>query len=436
MVEASGAGGLDEENAWQLRPRLLQRCHEGQIPAVVLGDLTLVRPLGWQGVPVVAVSLDAGDVSFRSRYVDGVCVVPGYLPPHDRQTVQILESLGTTLQLLARGARIPLIYGSDAQLEMLYRHHEALERRFLFLLNKESLGWAFNDKGHFFALCQQTGVPVPRTVVPAFVGSDGGGPQALAAAVAALTPPLVVKPRTKSDWKDIQQALFQSKSKARVFADGVALLSHPGFAAVRDRLVIQECVEGAVSDLRSFHGFIADDGTLLAWFSGHKLHTYPQVAGESALLELDHDPEVEAVGKDTVDRLGLRGPFKLDLIRDARSGQLFVLEVNARFNLWHHLGAAHGVNVPLVAYHYLIEGRRPARSPEYQPRVRWQNVYRDLKAVRELGPAGAGPSLGSLLFRPTVHELFAWRDPAPFLARLSKVARGYLPRRRRWPATA
>jgi hypothetical protein len=44
------------------------------------------------------------------------------------------------------------------------------------------------------------------------------------------------------------------------------------------------------------------------------------------------------------------------------------------------------------------------------------------------------PSLWTL-FRPTVHELFAWRDPVPFLARLSAMAGRYLPRRRRWPAT-
>jgi D-aspartate ligase len=111
-----------------------------------------------------------------------------------------------------------------------------------------------------------------------------------------------------------------------------------------------------------------------------------------------------------------------------------VLEVNARFNLWHHLGAAHGVNLPAVAHEYLVHGRVPLRPPEYQPRVRWQNVYRDLKALRDLGPAGVAPSLWTL-FRPTVHELFAWRDPAPFLAQLSAMAGRYLPWRRRWPAT-
>jgi D-aspartate ligase len=430
MVEGTTpvvAGGVE---AWRLSPRLGQRCQQGQVPAVVLGDLTLVRPVGWAGIPVVAVSPQEDDVAFRSRYVDGWCVVPGYLPPHDRATVRRLDQLGAALQLLADGVRIPLIYGSDAQLELLYRHREALERRFLFLLNQEDLGWALNDKGHFLALCQKAGVPVPRTFIPGFTRGAGGA----AGDLDALSPPLVVKPRTKSDWKDIQQALFQSKAKARVFPDASSLRAHPGFAGVQDRLVVQEYIEAPVTNLRSFHGFADAGGQLLAWFSGHKLHTWPPVAGESALLQLDHDREVEDLGKETAERLELRGPFKLDLIRNPRDGRLYVLEVNARFNLWHHLGAAHGVNLPAVAHDYLVHGRVPLRPPEYQPRVRWQNVYRDLKALRDLGPAGVAPSLWTL-FRPTVHELFAWRDPAPFLAQLSAMAGRYLPRRRRWPAT-
>ena len=327
---------------------------------------------------------------------------------------------------------IPLIYGSDAQLELLYRHRAVLERRFLFLLNQDDLGWALNDKGHFLALCQKAGVPVPRTVIPALTGNGGDG---LPGDLETLRPPLVVKPRTKSDWKDIQEALFQSKAKARVFPDAGSLLAHPGFAGVQERLVVQEYIEAPVTNLRSFHGFADDRGRLLAWFSGHKLHTYPPVAGESALLELDHDLQVEKVGKETAARLQLRGTIQAG--SDPRPGHRPPVRAGGQRPLQPVAPPGCGARrepAP-VAYDYLLHGLTPVRPPAYQPRVRWQNLYRDLKALRDLGPAGAWPSLGTLL-RPTVHELFAWSDPAPFLARLSDVASRYLPRRRRWPATA
>ena len=45
----------------------------------------------------------------------------------------------------ACGARVPLFYGSDDQLEMLYRHRERLEEHFKLLLNGERLAWALHD---------------------------------------------------------------------------------------------------------------------------------------------------------------------------------------------------------------------------------------------------------------------------------------------------
>ena len=43
--------------------------------------------------------------------------------------------------------------------------------------------------------------------------------------------------------------------------------------------------------------------------------------------------------------LGLRGVAKLDFKRTA-AGELVLLEVNPRFNLWHLPGAVAGVNLP------------------------------------------------------------------------------------------
>jgi D-aspartate ligase len=184
-----------------------------------------------------------------------------------------------------------------------------------------------------------------------------------------------------------------------------------------------------VTGLCSFHGFAAPDRRLLAWFCGRKLRTYPAVAGESALLELVRDPALEAAGRDVATRLGLRGPFKIDLLRDEHSGRIYTLEVNARFNLWHHLGAAHGVNLPLVAYQLLVDGLEPTAPPLYQPRAQWLNFYRDFQAFRADPALGIGTWLRSVLGLRTLHEIFAWSDPLPFLTWAGRVLRAHLPGR-------
>jgi D-aspartate ligase len=385
------------------------------VPALVAGDLTLVRPLGWHKIPVVLVTTDGADPSLRSRYVKGHCLVPGFLPPDDGPALEVLAAAGERLRS-ALGRCVPLIYGQDSQLEFLYRHRETLAQWFLFVLNDQALALALHDKGRFFSLCECAGVRVPRTVVPQ-IG------QSLEHAIERLRPPLVVKPREKSDWKDLQATLFEGKAKARVFATRDELLRLPGLADVSDRLIVQEYVEAPVTGLYSFHGFAGPDGRLLAWFCGRKLRTFPAVAGESAIVELVHDPGLETEGRAVVERLGIRGPFKVDLIRDARTGELFTLEVNARFNLWHHLGAAHGVNLPLVAYELLADGHAPSEPPGYRPRQRWVDLYRVYRASREDPSFSAMAWVWSLLLGRTLDETFEWADPLPFLTSTGQFLR-------------
>lgn len=422
-----GGAGLGGATPWQLGDKL-RAARLGRLPpAVVLGDLTLVRPLGWEHVPVVAVSTDAADVTFRSRYVDGHCVVPGYRPAQENATVAILRALGAELSDRC-GSRAPLYYGGDDQLEMLYRHRRELAAEFEFILNEQGLAWAFHDKSQFVELCARAGVRIPPSVVPRTAHEAR-------AAIEALRAPLLVKPRRKSDWKVIQKALFESEAKARVFPSARALLEHPAFANLADRVIVQEYIDAPVTDLLSFHGFAAPDGHLLGWFAGHKLRTYPAIAGESALLELVHDQTLEAVGRDVVARLQVRGPFKIDLIRAPETGELYTLEVNARYNLWHHLGAAHGVNLPALAYDYLVRGREPEATANYQPHLRWMNLYRDLCALRE-EHSPIGGWLEALLARHTLHEVFAWNDPVPFFAWLRAMLRKRRHRSPTWHAMA
>lgn len=388
---------------------------------MVIGDLTLIRPLGWTGVPIVAVSADPRDPSFRSRHVQERVVVPGFGRAAQDHTAVALERLGRRLRAAA-GARAPLFYGSDSHLDLMYRHRERLEHWFQFLVNPEPLAWALLDKHGFASACRGAGVEVPATVTPGVDGDD---------ALDRLRGPLLVKPRTKVAWKPIREALFDGRGKARAFPSARLLRHHPGFAAVRELIVVQELLDLETGGLVSFHGFADEDGRLLAWFCGRKIRTYPRVAGESALVEMVEDTEVEAAGSDVARRLGVRGPFKIDLARDRRSGHLVTLEVNARFTLWNHLGAAAGVNLPRVAYDWLVHRRAPSAPPAITPGVRWSSLGRDVRGVRDDpgGPLVAWARWARSMVKPgaaTVHEVFDWRDPMPALVLARQLAGGAL----------
>lgn len=377
-------------------------------PALVLGDLTLVRPHGMAGIPVIVGTTDPYDVTLHSRYVSGHVVLPGFEGPDiERSAVALLE-LGARLAD-ASGGRVPLVYGTDQQLELLYRYRNELARYYLFLLNDERLGWALHDKARFAALCGERGVLTPKTADP---GDDAAG------ALAGLRSPLVVKPKCKAHWAELKAELFGGEAKARAFATRAELLAHPAFARHARALLVQELVDCDTGGLCSFHGFADAEGKVLASFAGRKVRTFPEFAGESSLIELTDDPAVVSAGRAAAEALGLRGPFKIDLAFDRASGRYYTLEVNARYTLWNYLGAVHGVNLPAIAYEYLVEGQPPAALPTYAPTYRWLNFYRDAQAFREARPRGrlaAAAWASSLSPRRLVYELFAWTDPEPFL---------------------
>jgi predicted ATP-grasp superfamily ATP-dependent carboligase len=343
-------------------------------------------------------------------------VITGFHAGARDATLRALLDLGRRLRT-ASGRKPPLYYGTDAQLAFVHDRRGPLGEQFAFLLNDDGLTRALIDKELFSTFARRVGVPVPATSR----GDDLDG-------VRRLRPPLVVKPRSKVRWGHLHDVLGGC-SKARVFRSTETLLDDTGFRTHAADLLVQEQVPGKTSDLVSFHGFVDANGRLLGAFCGRKIRTYPDVAGESSFIELTRDPAVFEIGRDTALRLGLRGVFKIDMIRDPRTFALFVLEVNARYNLWSYLGAAHGVNLPHIAYDLLIHGRA-STPPLYLPRYRWLNFYRDAKACREAKGAGAlryAKWAKSILSSRKIYEAFAWDDPAPFVYWLG----GYL-RKKAW----
>jgi D-aspartate ligase len=112
---------------------------------------------------------------------------------------------------------------------------------------------------------------------------------------------------------------------------------------------------------------------------------------------------------------------KVDFKR-AADERLWLLEVNPRFNLWHHPGAVAGVNLPALVWADLTGQPRPPAG-RARPCVRWCDPWED---------AAASKAAGSLGLRWAVWALgceaksgFAWDDPMPFLRGVlaPKVAR-------------
>src|SRR5205085_1301257 len=133
------------------------------------------------------------------------------------------------------------------------------------------------------------------------------------------------------------------------FESGTEVLADGAIALYREQVLFQEYVAGDDTCLWSFHGLADDNGAMLDWFIGRKLRTWPPLTGESAFIELEEDEELAVLASDIAARLPLKGVFKMDFKKDARTGRWYLLEINARYTLWHLLGACNGVNLMRAA---------------------------------------------------------------------------------------
>lgn len=353
--------------------------------------MDLVRALSLGGIRsvVVAQPEDSGRFSRATA---------GTLPTFDavREPERLLSSL-TSFAERQREAP-PLYYDNDWDLMFVSRHREKLQEAFRFVIPPAELVEGLVDKERFQVMAEEMHLPVP----PARRMS----PDSYDAGSIDLRYPLVAKPLTRhpETWSRL------TGGKALVLEDSYALRSLQEAVLSTDlELLLQEMVTGDETAIENYHVYVDEEGEIAGEFTGRKLRTWPAKFGFSSAVMTTAAGDVLERGRDITRCIGLRGVAKLDFKRSPE-GDLFLLEVNPRFNLWHHPGAVAGVNLPALVYADLLQRPRP-EAKVARPGVTWCHLVRDRRAARAHG-LGYGAWLAWAL-RCEAKSGFAWDDPLP-----------------------
>lgn len=367
--------------------------------ACVFGDLNLVRPLAQAGI-ACAVPSNRGAVRY-SRQVRQLIDLQGADAPEE--VVRRLLDFGS-------GQPEPpvLYYQADADLLMVSRHRSLLGEHFRFLIPESELVEDLTDKIRWSDLAERLELPVPATI-----------PLNLEADTANLPFPIVVKPATHERTPKVGESRL---TKAVAIRSHAQLMDRsPQLPAARGALVAQQLIEGPESNVESYHVYVDSDGRIAGEFTGRKIRTLPRHFGTTTALEVVDRPDVRQLGREVVQRLGLLGVAKLDFKRGP-DGRLWLLEVNARFSLWNHAGAAAGVNIPALVWADLAARPRP-RAGLRRRRTTWWHFY-DLRARRAWGlslVAGIRFALSA-----QTRSGLAWDDPLPILRGVADLVSRWL----------
>ena len=334
--------------------------------ACVMGDMDMVRPLGLAGVRCAVVT-HSGAPALHSRYTGDVIL-------WDDETSDRDGLVGAMLRWGRAQAEKPVLYfQDDNQLLIVSRHRDRLAEAFRIPIADADLIEDLVDKGRFQSLAERLDLPVPAT--RRLFPTRDPAPVAL-----DLRFPLIVKPLTRGKSWDQTEGFGKALQ-----VDGIDALRAlwPRLSAVGLDVLAQEMIPGPETRIESYHVYVDPRGGIAGEFTGRKIRTYPLEYGHSTALTITDEPDVAALGRRMVERLGLTGVAKFDFKRDPQ-GRLHLLEVNPRFNLWHHLGAVAGVNLPALVH---ADAQCLPRPPVGRARAGacWCSMTRDLKAARESG---------------------------------------------------
>ena len=361
--------------------------------ACVMGDMDLLRPLALAGIPCAVVSRP-GVPSLYSRYAQSRLAWDDYS--------NNIEGLLDALISFGKAQSEPpvLFYEEDGQVLLVSRFRERLAQAFRFVVADATLVEDLLDKARFQVLAERHGLPVPA--------ARRFDPAALEPADLGLRFPVIIKPLTRLDpWND-----SFGLRKALCIQDAEALRSlWPQLRAVGLELLTQEFIPGTESRIESYHCYVDQQGGIAGEFTGRKIRTYPLSYGHTTALEITEADDVRRQGRAVAERLALTGVAKLDFKRDPQ-GNLRLLEINPRFNLWHHAGAIAGVNIPALVYADLAGLPRPPAT-RVTAGVRWCRIWKDFPAARASGMPLT--TWVSWALACEAKSTLSWDDPLPFV---------------------
>ncbi len=349
------------------------------IAAVVLGGghnaLGVFRSLGRKGINVIAVHTNKRDAALTSKFCTGV-IAPCDPADEPERYADFLLSLSPLPTMEAA-----LIPTGDAEVFAASLYRERLRQRYRFIIPSHDVLEALIDKRLFAKLAQRYGMLTPRSYE---IERDG----AVSAMAGELTYPCVIKPARSRAWGT---AAFQSRFGAHqggwikrliVGSREEFLVLYPQVAVFDPGLVIQEYVEGGDDALYDFYSYLDEKSEPLGCFMLQKIRTLPiDGNGIGTCVKSAWNEPLAQIALRFLKAIGYRGNSAVCFKRCARSGQFYLIEVNARLALHHSLAEYCGVDLSYMAY-LDAAGTRPPAAPPPRQNVRWLSLWDDLAAFR------------------------------------------------------
>jgi len=370
---------------------------EGIGALVIGGDhpgLAIARSLGKRGIPVYVLD-DQHSISIYSKYATRVLRVPDLRDPE--KTVDSVLEVGERY-----GLRDWVLFPTRDETVMAFsKHLDRLSEFFRVTTPKwETTRWAW-DKNNTYKLAEELAIPAPRTW-------NVSSAEELPALYSKL--PLAIKPAIKENF-------FYATGAKAWRADTPEQLQELFRSAAKQipcsEIMIQEIIPGDGECQLSYCAFFRN-GAAHSTLVATRKRQHPREFGRAATyVETTDLPEVEEFGQRFLKAIDFYGIVEVEFKRDARDGQLKLLDVNARAWGFHALGPAAGVDFPYLLF--ADQMGYPVERARARAGVGWLRLVTDIPvALRDMLGGYMSPSeYFQSLRRTKVESVFSSGDPLP-----------------------
>ena len=196
-----------------------------------------------------------------------------------------------------------------------------------------------------------------------------------------------------------------------------------------DCFVVQEWIEGSDANLFSCNCYFGINAEPLVTFIARKIRQWPPETGISCLGEECRNDTVLQETLRLFRGLNYRGLGYLEMKRDARTGEYFIVEPNiGRPTGRSAIAEAGGVDLLYAMYCDAVGWPLPDNREQKYRGTKWIHLRKDLQSsfyywrrgeltLREWWRSRRGTK---------AFALFSWKDPGPFLADWKHALRVYL----------
>ncbi len=360
--------------------------------ALTATGLAVVRDLHPAGWRLIGIDSDKSRPGWYSRLVER---------PRGIANLPLGLGLVDAVCDLAQGhAPVVVMPAADDAVGWCIAHRETLLRAGVKLASgySDHAAGVMLDKSRFGQRCAALGIDVPRTLQPA----DRADILAFAREVGL---PCIVKPRAGHLWRQRLrgQKLLTPATEAELLHALDEIIGDP------TAVVLQELIAGPESNLLVGAVWADQQAKVRHVLTARKVRQFPRQFGSGSLVRTEALPEVAALSRDIVQRMGYGGVCGTEFKLDQRTGKLQLIEINARPTLWYDLCRAAGVHL-LPAHASDLAGLPPVVVQPQRDGVVWRYGVRDAIALAQ---AGTEPLLRALTGEPLpdTDAVFSWRDP-------------------------